>query len=87
MTYTSDKRLYLNADRSKVVEEGSPDAAYLLAGEGGEVSDEEAKRYGLKAPTKAQAAAADAEEEPENKARSAASEVKMRKLPPEDKGA
>lgn len=45
--FVSDKRLYLNADRSKVVEEG-PDAAYLLVGEGGMVSAEDAEKYGLR---------------------------------------
>lgn len=48
MSYTSDKRLYLNEDRTKVVEEG-PEARYLLVNEGGELSDEEAKQYGLTA--------------------------------------
>jgi hypothetical protein len=75
MPFTSDRRLYLNADRSKVVEEGDPDSAYLLVGEGGEVSDEDAKQYGLKAPRKSEAKADDAEAKqvdspPENKARS-----------------
>jgi hypothetical protein len=62
MPFKSDKRLYVNADRSKIVEEDSPEAAYLLVGEGGQVSDEDAKKYGLKAP-KAEAKA----EEPESK--------------------
>jgi hypothetical protein len=40
-------RTYVNADSTKVVPEGHVDAAYLLGGEGDEVSDETAKRLGL----------------------------------------
>ncbi len=47
MVYTSDKRLYVNADRSKIVSEDSPDAAYLLVAEGGELPDDEAAKYKL----------------------------------------
>lgn len=43
----ADKRYYLNADRSRVVEEGDPDAAYLLAAEGTDISNEDVERYGL----------------------------------------
>jgi len=43
----ADKRYYLNADRSRVVEEGHPSAAYLLAAEGDDISNEDVKRYGL----------------------------------------
>lgn len=45
--YRSDRRLYVNSDRTAVVPEGSPEAAFLLVGEGGEVDDAEAKRLGL----------------------------------------
>ena len=48
--FRSDKRLYLNADKSKVVEEDDPKAAYLLVGKGGTVTEEDAKKYNLKAP-------------------------------------
>jgi hypothetical protein len=41
------KRLFVNADKSKIVEEGSADAAFLLVGEGQEISDEDAEKYGL----------------------------------------
>jgi hypothetical protein len=51
MPFNSDKRLYFNEDRTKVVEDG-PEARFLFVNEGGEVSDEEAKQYGLKAPKK-----------------------------------
>jgi hypothetical protein len=43
----ADKRYYLNADRSKVVEQDDPDAAYLLAAEGDDITNEDVKRYGL----------------------------------------
>lgn len=56
MPYTSDRRIWLNADKTKVVEDGSADAAFLLVGEGGQLSDEEAEQYGLtKQPEKAKA--------------------------------
>jgi hypothetical protein len=42
------KRLYLNADKTKVVEEGSEEAAWLLGGEGSPVTDEDIEKYGLK---------------------------------------
>lgn len=48
MPFTSDRRLYLDAN-DKVVEEGDESAVSLLVGEGGQVDDETAKRYGLKA--------------------------------------
>ena len=45
--YVSKERLYLTIDRDKVVPEGDPDAAFLLAGEGGVIAEAEARRYGL----------------------------------------
>lgn len=47
MPFTSDRRIWLTADKSKVVEDGDPAAAFLLVGEGGQLSDEEAEQYGL----------------------------------------
>jgi thymidine phosphorylase len=47
MVYKADRRLYHNADRSKILEEGDEGAAFLLAAEGQEFSDEEASRLGL----------------------------------------
>jgi hypothetical protein len=46
-SYKADRRLYLNAAKDAVVEEGSADAAYLLVSEGGVLSIEEAEKYGL----------------------------------------
>lgn len=45
--YTSDRRLFLNADKSRVVDEDDPEASYLLVGEGGTVPAAEAERLGL----------------------------------------
>jgi hypothetical protein len=53
MPYTSDRRLFTTADRSRVVEEDDPEAAFLLVGEGGELDDATAERYGLNKPAKA----------------------------------
>lgn len=72
MPFTSDRRLFLDAD-GNVVEEGDPRAATLLVGAGGQLSDEEARRYGLgqgadpDAPT--QAGSPKKAEPPANKAR------------------
>lgn len=46
--FVSDRRLYVTADKSEVVEEGDEKAAFLLVGEGGVVSEEDANRYGLR---------------------------------------
>ena len=45
--HTLTDRTYVNADSTKVVAEGSPDAAFLLGNAGDEISDETAKRLGL----------------------------------------
>lgn len=44
----ADKRYYTNADRSKIVKEGSEDAAFLVVAEGGEVTSEMEEKYGIK---------------------------------------
>lgn len=59
-----DRKLWLTADREKVVEDGDPKAAFLLGNEGAEVPDDEAKRLGLTGSKKAA--------EPANKAAKAA---------------
>lgn len=43
----SDRRLYLDRSRERVVEEGSLDAAFLLASAGGEIGADEAARLQL----------------------------------------
>jgi len=43
----ADRRLYLTADRTTVVEEGDPRAAFLLAGQGSEIPAAEVERLGL----------------------------------------
>lgn len=43
----SDRRLYVTADRGRVVEEGDPAAAFLLASAGGEISTDAVSTYGL----------------------------------------
>lgn len=60
----ADRKLFLTADRERVVEEGDPDAAFLLAAPGKQISDADAERYGLKPKAKAEAKQAD---EPDNK--------------------
>lgn len=42
-----DRRVYLTADRERAVDEGDPDARYLLCTAGGEVDRDLAARYGL----------------------------------------
>jgi len=58
---TTGKAIHLNADKTRVVPEESPEVAWLLVLPDGELSDEEAERYGL---TKAQEPAEDKAEEP-----------------------
>lgn len=43
----SDRRLYLDAAKEIVCEEGDERASYLLAPEGGEISADDVARYGL----------------------------------------
>lgn len=50
MPFKSDKRLYHTADKSRLVEESDPEAAFLFVASGQTVSDEDAKKYGLEAP-------------------------------------
>ena len=50
MGFTLDRRLWLTADQSRVVEDGDPAAAFLLGSAGKRVTDEVAKRYGLVYP-------------------------------------
>lgn len=67
--YLVTERLFVNADKSKIVPEGSPEAAYLLATPGKRLSAEEAKKYGLKAKAAP----------PETKAKTAPPETKSKK--------
>ena len=52
---TVDRRLFLNADQTKVVEEGDPKACFLFAAAGREVLKADLKRLGCKFTTKADA--------------------------------
>lgn len=86
--YKADRRIYVTADRSEVVEESDPRAAILLAAEGQEITDAEAKRLGLvgkKAaepdPVVVQSSAAD----PEPPADEEATRAKAVAGPPETK--
>lgn len=70
----SDKRLYLTVDRERVVEEGDPDAAFLLVAEGGMVPTEYEHHYREYAKPKA----APAKAEPESKGFDHPAETKAR---------
>ncbi len=50
---TVDRRLFLNADRTKVVEEGDPKACFLFAAAGRQVLKADLKKLGCKFTTKA----------------------------------
>ena len=70
VSFTADRTLYLNADQSKVVEEGDSAAAFLLVREGSQIDTALAERYGLKSSAKAEdkavaAPEADKADEPE----------------------
>lgn len=74
--YKVDRRLWLTADRQRVVEDGDPEARFLLtAGPGDELPMEMAKRYGLAGKPKA------VPEPPEDKMMAAAPEDKATKQP------
>lgn len=45
--YTLERRLFLNADKTKVVEQGDPEARFVLGGEGSQIPNEDAVKYGL----------------------------------------
>jgi len=46
-TVWADRRLWLSGDRSRVVEDGDPAAAFLLAAPGAAIAGTEAVRLGL----------------------------------------
>lgn len=50
----ADKTYFLNADKSKAVDEDSEEAAFLLVREGCEISPDEAVKYGLPVGPKAE---------------------------------
>ncbi len=43
----SPRRLYLNSDRSKIVEHGSSEAAFLLVAKGGDIDARTEKQYSV----------------------------------------
>jgi hypothetical protein len=48
--WISDRRLFLTADKGRVVEDGDVEARFLLVGQGGELPMAQAERYGLLKP-------------------------------------
>lgn len=44
----ADRRLWLTADKSRVVEDGDPAAAFLLAAPGTEIAPDDVKRFELR---------------------------------------
>lgn len=50
--YLADRDVWVNADYSKVVDAGSPDAVHILAHAGQAVEHDSAARLGLMKPTK-----------------------------------
>lgn len=44
-TLRADRRLYVTADRSEIVEEGDPRGAWLLVGEGGVIGESDVQKY------------------------------------------
>ena len=71
-SYRAPRRLYLSRDKERVVEEGDPEAGFLLAAEGAEVPQAEVDRYQL-------------HELPEPNPAADAPKGKMVAAPPEDK--
>lgn len=52
MTVIASEKLWLTADRSRVVPDGDAEAAFLFCTPGKAISDDDAKRYGVKAKAK-----------------------------------
>jgi hypothetical protein len=91
MAYVTDRRLWLTADRERVVEDGDPEAASLLASRGKALPDEVARRYGLTGkpaqPEAVEAAEAPAAEDADPPADDADPEGKAVEAAPDDKAA
>jgi hypothetical protein len=49
MPHIADRALYTDESRTKVLEHNHPDAAFLLVGEGGELTGDLADRHGIEA--------------------------------------
>lgn len=78
--YIADRKLWLTADRDRVVEDGDPEARFLLAAPGRAVPEEQAVRLGLLTVRQVtDAVRADLAEA------SAAGSTKRRRQPVEDK--
>jgi hypothetical protein len=76
-----DRRLYLTADGSRVVEDGDPEASTLLCAAGGEVPHAVAARLGLLPEPESQESNTAAEGDGEEKARSAPSNKARTRAP------
>ncbi|MCI2421505.1 hypothetical protein MOQ72_29130 [Saccharopolyspora sp. K220] len=63
-----DAKLWLTADRDRLVPDGHPDAAFLYCTPGMQVPRDEAERYGLLGGTPTAEPEAEADLEPEGKA-------------------
>lgn len=75
--YTSDERLCLDSAKEKIVDCDSAEAAFLLVAEGGQITEDDARKYGLMGkPAQAEAAPAEPESKGEEKAVKAAPEDK-----------
>lgn len=84
MPFKSDKRLYQTADRSRLVEESDPDAAFLFVAEGQTVGDEDAERYGLEAPAETEGGD-EGEDDGDTKAEDAPARTKAQAKPAKTK--
>jgi hypothetical protein len=75
----SDKRIYTTVARDRIVEEGDPEAAFLVASAGAEVPTEYVGIY------REYRKAKDAPAEPDAEAKASESEAKAVEKPPENK--
>lgn len=83
MSYTADEELCVNADKSTVVPCDGPEAAWVLVGPGGTLTDEQAAKYGF--AEKGKKVALEVPPEPEQKAVEAAPANKAVFMSPERK--
>lgn len=84
--YVADRRLYLTADKSEIVEHGDPRSAFLLAGEGSEIGPDDVERLDISQKSgRIVYPGYEEESEPESKAAPAPENKMVEKA--EDKGA
>jgi hypothetical protein len=86
--YIAQERLYLTADRLRIVTEGDPEAASLLAAKGRRVDPDDVDRYGLRKERKPASETKERHPEEDKAAPQVSRAMKLQQaIPPESKRA